>query len=127
MQEDPLSDVILTEVKKAFSMIDRDGSGTITVDELGNLMRAVLGENISQGDVSQMMNIIDKDGNGTISQDEFIRAVATWLMDDMSGKSFSPGARKRKRGFDAEDRAEVRAIPRRFMKNRQSDSSLSLY
>mmetsp|Transcript_17717 Transcript_17717/g.49861 ORF Transcript_17717/g.49861 Transcript_17717/m.49861 type:complete len:1041 (+) Transcript_17717:66-3188(+) len=115
MADSGVADTILYETKRAFSMIDRDGSGTITTEELGNLMRAALQQDVTRDEVNRMMNILDTDGNGNISQDEFVRAIAAWLEDDMKNKPYqATGSRKRKREIDGDDRADVHKRIKRF-------------
>lgn len=51
----------VTEFKEAFSFFDRDGDGTISVKELGTVMRS-LGENPTDVELKDMINEVDADG-----------------------------------------------------------------
>lgn len=55
----------LQEFKEAFALFDQDGDGTITIKELGMVMRS-LGQNPSLSDLKEMIREVDADGNGTI-------------------------------------------------------------
>jgi len=65
-----LSDEQKSEFKEAFALFDKDGSGDISADELGTVMRA-LGQKPSEAEVLQMIADVDENGDGTIDFDEF--------------------------------------------------------
>jgi calmodulin len=53
------------ETRMAFQVFDRDGSGTISSEELRMVMKQ-LGENLTDLEIDEMMREADKDGDGTI-------------------------------------------------------------
>ncbi len=53
------------ELKAAFQVFDKDGSGTIDVEELRHVMKSI-GENLSDDEIEEMLKEADKDGNGSI-------------------------------------------------------------
>lgn len=53
------------ETYAAFKVFDKDGSGTISADELKAVMRS-LGENLTDAEIDEMVREADKDNNGTI-------------------------------------------------------------
>jgi Ca2+-binding EF-hand superfamily protein len=53
------------EMRAAFQVFDRDGSGTISAEELRNVMKS-LGEALSDDEIDEMLKEADADGNGTI-------------------------------------------------------------
>jgi len=59
------------EMRSAFNVFDKDGSGTISVDELGQLMKT-FGENLSDEDLKIMIQEVDKNGDGHIDYQEFV-------------------------------------------------------
>ena len=59
-----------TEYREAFALFDKNGDGTITVTELGTVMRS-LGNNPTETELQDMINEVDSDGNGTLEFDEF--------------------------------------------------------
>nr|ACO11546.1 Calmodulin [Caligus rogercresseyi] len=69
------------EYREVFSFFDRDGGGTITSVELGQVMRT-FGWNPTEGDLQEMINEIDQDGNGCISFNEFIYLMTKNVHDD---------------------------------------------
>ncbi|KAI3733780.1 hypothetical protein L6452_13236 [Arctium lappa] len=61
---------LMENLKDAFSVFDVDKNGSITADELQNVLGS-LGEEWSLGDCRRMIAGIDQDGDGMISFDEF--------------------------------------------------------
>lgn len=64
----------LEEYQDIFSFFDRDGSGSISSSELGQVMRT-FGWSPSEMELQELISEIDQDGNGSISFNEFV-----WLM-----------------------------------------------
>ncbi|KAJ0164890.1 Calmodulin [Colletotrichum tanaceti] len=58
------------ELKNAFKVFDRDGSGTISAEELRHVLTS-LGENMTPAEIDEMIQMADKDGDGSIDYDEF--------------------------------------------------------
>jgi len=58
------------EILAAFNYFDRDHSGTITTEELLEVL-SKMGRNYSKEQIRKMINQVDKDNNGTISIEEF--------------------------------------------------------
>merc|ERR1719347_2390605 len=69
-----LSQEKLQEYQEIFSFFDRDGGGSISSVELGQVMRT-FGWNPTEMELQELINEIDQDGNGSISFNEFV-----WLM-----------------------------------------------
>merc|ERR1719347_212229 len=69
-----LSQEKLQEYQEIFSFFDRDGGGSISTVELGQVMRT-FGWNPTDMELQELINEIDQDGNGAISFNEFV-----WLM-----------------------------------------------
>mmetsp|Transcript_2730 Transcript_2730/g.12183 ORF Transcript_2730/g.12183 Transcript_2730/m.12183 type:complete len:481 (-) Transcript_2730:3040-4482(-) len=65
----------LHEVQKAFREMDRDGSGTITVDEMRDALEAV-NKNFSEEYFEQLWDTYDVDGDGVIDYTEFLTATS---------------------------------------------------
>eukprot|EP00943_MAST-04B_sp_MAST-4B-sp1_P006670 g6670.t1 len=69
----------LEEFKRVFAIVDTDGSGTITLNELQQLMQNLRGgRNCSRAEVALVQEAIDADKNESISLDEFIQALTRW-------------------------------------------------
>lgn len=64
----------LEEVKEAFEVFDKDGDGSISIDELAHIMEA-LGEKLNIKDIVDMMFEADEDGNGNIDFEEFMNLM----------------------------------------------------
>ncbi|KAL4237938.1 hypothetical protein ACF0H5_002648 [Mactra antiquata] len=65
-----LSEVEIKQHQEVFNMIDKNGDGTICIDELGKAMR-LTGQNPSDTEVRNIMKEEDLDGNGTLDFEEF--------------------------------------------------------
>lgn len=69
-----LSEEEIGGLKKLFKMIDTDGSGTITYDELKNGLKRV-GSELMESEIQSLMDAADIDNNGTIDYGEFLAAT----------------------------------------------------
>ncbi|KAK6081100.1 calmodulin [Seiridium cupressi] len=58
------------ELREAFKVFDRDNSGTISAAELRRAM-SVLGDDLTDEQINEMIQSADRDGNGTIDYEEF--------------------------------------------------------
>ncbi|KAI4501129.1 hypothetical protein M0802_003932 [Mischocyttarus mexicanus] len=65
----------VAEFKEAFMLFDKDEDGTITMAELGVVMRS-LGQRPSDTELRDMVNEVDQDGNGTIEFNEFLQMMS---------------------------------------------------
>ncbi|KAF9562099.1 EF-hand [Agrocybe pediades] len=61
----------LATYKDAFSLFDKDSDGTISLNELGTVMRS-LGRHPTDEELRDILNRIDKDHNGIIDFAEFV-------------------------------------------------------
>ena len=65
------------ELRKAFSLFDKDSNGLISADELRHVMKT-LGEHLSEDEIDQMMREADTDGDGQINYEEFVAMMSPW-------------------------------------------------
>ncbi|PIN01662.1 Calmodulin and related proteins (EF-Hand superfamily) [Handroanthus impetiginosus] len=63
-------DEVLENLRDAFEVFDIDKNGTISAEELQNVMKS-LGEECTLAECKKMISGVDSDGSGTISFDEF--------------------------------------------------------
>ena len=59
----PLSAEEREEFVEAFNLFDRDGDGSISVKELGTVLRS-LGQNPTEAEIQAMIEEVDTDGDG---------------------------------------------------------------
>ncbi|KAK8636787.1 hypothetical protein V6N13_124525 [Hibiscus sabdariffa] len=64
------SNEALENLKEAFSVYDLDGNGSISADELHQVLQS-LGDDCSIAECRKMISGVDKDGNGLIDFEEF--------------------------------------------------------
>lgn len=62
------------ELKHVFNLLDVDGNGEITVEEM-YLMFKALGEEYSMEDVEEMLRISDYNSDGVIQFEEFVKML----------------------------------------------------
>ena len=70
-----LSPEEVAEFREIFNLVDRDGGGSISAAELGELMDT-LGIDASPEEVEAMIMEIDEDGNGDIDFEEFVAVMS---------------------------------------------------
>ncbi|CBN74580.1 conserved unknown protein [Ectocarpus siliculosus] len=70
-----LSPTELAEFREIFDLVDRDGGGTVTKEELGELMDT-LGIEATPEEVDLMIDEIDQDNNGEIDFEEFVAVMS---------------------------------------------------
>lgn len=58
------------ELKETFKQIDKDGSGSVSFDEL---KEALVGFGFADQDIRDMIALYDTNKDGVLSYDEFIR------------------------------------------------------
>ncbi|XP_060523392.1 calmodulin-A-like isoform X2 [Cylas formicarius] len=75
LSEYGLSEDQVAEFKEAFMLFDKDEDGTITMAELGVVMRS-LGQRPTETELRDMVNEVDQDGNGTIEFNEFLQMMS---------------------------------------------------
>ena len=66
-----LSQEMIEDLKEAFSLFDKDGSGSISADELYLVLKSQ-GANPTKEEVKKLVDSIDLDGNGEIDLYEFL-------------------------------------------------------
>ncbi|XAR54348.1 Non-specific serine/threonine protein kinase [Bertholletia excelsa] len=69
-----LSEEEIAGLKEMFKMIDADGSGSITFEELKAGLR-IVGANLKDSEISDLMRAADVDNSGTIDYGEFVAAT----------------------------------------------------
>ena len=84
-----LSSTEIKELKEIFMLVDQDGSGSITPDELADLMDT-LGLDATPEELREMMKELDDDDSGTIEFEEFVQVMgkrisANYTVDMMLG------------------------------------------
>ncbi|GJP31797.1 hypothetical protein CLOM_g15047 [Closterium sp. NIES-68] len=100
----------VAELAEVFELMDRDGDGRISCDELATLLRTI-GETSGEDDdtdaaVRAMMAQADVDGDGTIDFDEFVRVNAV-AAADATAAAWDP---ERVEAAAAEQQEELRSV-----------------
>mmetsp|Transcript_29921 Transcript_29921/g.88966 ORF Transcript_29921/g.88966 Transcript_29921/m.88966 type:complete len:519 (-) Transcript_29921:688-2244(-) len=65
-----LTDDEKADLKETFDMFDKDGGGTISLDELREVMKK-MGQTLTERELLEVFNEVDADKNGEIDFDEF--------------------------------------------------------
>ncbi|XP_078615031.1 neo-calmodulin-like isoform X3 [Branchiostoma floridae x Branchiostoma japonicum] len=78
---DSLTKEQVEELQMAFSIFDRDGSGEISTQNLGTILKQC-GLNPSRDELDAIMAEADEDGSGTMDFDEFLELMAKQMHQD---------------------------------------------
>ncbi|KAJ9466178.1 Calmodulin [Diplonema papillatum] len=62
------------EFRAAFNIFDKDGSGTIAIDELTEVLQSV-GQATGRGEIEAMLEAADVDNSGEVDFPEFLTGV----------------------------------------------------
>ncbi|KAM6946258.1 calcium-binding protein 8 [Aplochiton taeniatus] len=77
----------LDEIREAFRVLDRDGNGFISKQELGMAMRS-LGYMPSEVELAIIMQRLDMDGDGQVDFDEFMTILGPKLLSSETRDGF---------------------------------------
>nr|XP_055053710.1 calcium-binding protein 8-like [Misgurnus anguillicaudatus] len=77
----------LDEIREAFRVLDRDGNGFISKQELGMAMRS-LGHMPSEVELAIIMQRLDMDGDGQVDFDEFMTILGPKLLSSETREGF---------------------------------------
>ena len=80
---DHLTSEQIAEIKETFSLFDKGGVGTITLDEMGIIVRA-LGQTPSQAELEIMKKEADPDESGRVDYPEFLSVFAKYQKEPVS-------------------------------------------
>ena len=70
-----LTDSQIENMKNEFLKLDVDGDGTITVDELANVLRALSPHlDVTEDDIRRALNDIDRNGDGIVNVEEYFKS-----------------------------------------------------
>ncbi|KAJ0006060.1 hypothetical protein Pint_36747 [Pistacia integerrima] len=72
---DALPEEQIIEFQQVFCLLDKDGDGCITIEELAAAISS-LDQNPTEEELHNMINEVDMNGNGTIELGEFLNLMA---------------------------------------------------
>ncbi|KAF5740522.1 calmodulin-like protein 8-like [Tripterygium wilfordii] len=78
---DVLSEKHIAEFQEAFCLLDKDGDGCITIQELGTAIKS-LSVNPTQEELENMISEVDTNENGTIEFGEFLNLMARKMKEN---------------------------------------------
>ncbi|XP_038890963.1 calmodulin-like protein 8 [Benincasa hispida] len=79
---------IISEFQEAFCLLDKDGDGCITIEELATAIRS-LHHNPTEEELQMMMNEVDVNGNGSIEFGEFFNLMAKKMKENEAEEELS--------------------------------------
>ena len=74
----------IVEIRELFTKIDKDGNGSITIDEMRKGLKEHLGRARNEEELLNIMENADVDGDGEIDYNEFIAATININQTDMN-------------------------------------------
>ncbi|XP_073692640.1 calcium-binding protein 4 [Garra rufa] len=66
----------LKELKSSFSQFDADGDGKISLDEMKEALKTLLGEKLKKGELEEILKELDLNGDGTVDFEEFVMMLS---------------------------------------------------
>ena len=94
----------IENVTKEFLLLDVDGDGTITVDELAGVLRSMKTElRASEKDIERALKDVDRDGDGTIDLEEYLKSRKYKTNKDLLHRALETRSKIRKE-FEEYDR-----------------------
>ncbi|WOH08514.1 hypothetical protein DCAR_0727955 [Daucus carota subsp. sativus] len=75
-----LNDEQIVEFQEAFGLLEKNGDGCITVEELATVIRS-LDQNPSEEELQDIITEVDADGNGTIEFVEFFNLMSNKIKE----------------------------------------------
>uniref|UniRef100_A0A7S2U3J4 Calmodulin n=1 Tax=Lotharella oceanica TaxID=641309 RepID=A0A7S2U3J4_9EUKA len=76
----------ILELKEAFALFDKKGTGHVTSKDLGTVMRS-LGQRPSEAELEEMILACDPSGRGDITFDNFLDMMVRKLQSDDDGEA----------------------------------------
>eukprot|EP00195_Chlamydomonas_chlamydogama_P009706 CAMPEP_0202899710 /NCGR_PEP_ID=MMETSP1392-20130828/7867_1 /ASSEMBLY_ACC=CAM_ASM_000868 /TAXON_ID=225041 /ORGANISM="Chlamydomonas chlamydogama, Strain SAG 11-48b" /LENGTH=154 /DNA_ID=CAMNT_0049585965 /DNA_START=94 /DNA_END=558 /DNA_ORIENTATION=- len=70
-----LTEQEINEFREVFDLMDRDKGGTLSIEEVKQLME-MLGMKVKQDELEQLVSEIDIDGSGQVDFEEFLQVMA---------------------------------------------------
>ncbi|KAH8925291.1 calmodulin [Atractiella rhizophila] len=110
-----LSPEQLQEYKDTFALFDKNGDGTISTAELGDVMKA-LNQGATDSQLKEMINEIDQNKDGTIDFDEFLAMISR---DSIAAGDREKELRETFKVFDADGngyitKAEIESVMKKL-------------
>ena len=76
------------QMRQAFAVIDKDGSGKISADELRQVMRSIGETEFTDDDVDEIIREIDMDGDGEVDYEGALHAYQQTELVNCNSKQF---------------------------------------
>jgi len=80
-----LTEEMIAEFKECFTLFDKSGDGSVSIDEVGEVMRQ-LGADLTREKLQRLISEVDKDGSGELEFPEFIQLMARQMREGTDDK-----------------------------------------
>ena len=116
----------IKELQEAFMLFDRDGDRTISVEELGIVLRS-LGQNPTDEEISDMIRDVDDNDDGTCGYDEFLLLMSRRMNENELDEEMMEAFKKFTGGKETIEIEDLRRVLKENSENLSDEDTALLF
>ncbi|KAK7871880.1 hypothetical protein R5R35_006460 [Gryllus longicercus] len=106
---DELDQEQIALLKKAFEAFDREKTGSISTDMVGEILR-MLEHPVDDDILQEILDEVDADGSGELEFEEFVMLAARFLVDEEDAEAMQQELREAFRLYDKEGNGYITTV-----------------